>query len=178
MIVANAILGDVTDPAFAARTVDELPVTSRDAERRRLRGTTAAGVEVRVDLAEPRFLRHGAVLSDDGERAIVVQRVPEEAVVVRLDPAAAVAELVSAALLLGHALGNQHVPIEVHGTQLYVPITTSARLALESVRAAAPISAAVTLERVRLGAERPLWAGRSDRPAHGHGHGHDHGDSP
>lgn len=170
VIVVRAIVGHRAEPRFATRTLEALPVSSRDAERRRLHGVTSAGTEVRIDLAVGAFLRHGAVLADDGSRAIVVERVPEDVVVVRLDPGAPAGDLVAAAFAIGHALGNQHVPMEVQGTQIHVPITTSPQLALDTLRAIAPAPASVSIEAVRLAADRPVWSPR--RPG---GHAHDHG---
>ena len=170
MIVARAILGHRDEARFAARTLEALPVSSRDAERRRLHGVTSAGTEVRIDLVAGEFLRHGAVLADDGSRAIVVERVPEDVVVVRLDERAPAGDLAAAAFAIGHALGNQHVPMEIQGTQVHVPITTSPQLALDTIRGIAPASASVGVETVRLAADRPVWSPR--RPG---GHGHDHG---
>jgi hypothetical protein len=44
-----------------------------------MRGVSAGGTSVAVDLARGSFLRHGAVLADDGERIIVVDRALEAA---------------------------------------------------------------------------------------------------
>lgn len=171
MIVSDAIVGHVDEPRFSGRTLDRLPVTSRDAERRRLHSATESGREVRIDFAEPLFLSHGAVIWDDGTVAITIDRVPEQALVIRLAAGRRVEEIAAEAVRVGHALGNQHLPIEVEALEIRVPITTSPGLALELGRAAAPASASVALESVRLGKDDPIWRRESAHSAHRHTHG-------
>jgi urease accessory protein len=158
------ILGDADEQRFAARRIERLTVTAADAPKRRLRALTDAGSDVAVDLPRGSYLRHGAVLADDGERIVVVERAREEAMVVRLDPELPPAELVEAAARLGHALGNQHVPLEVEDGELRVPVTTSREVAEQTVRALGLPGVQVEFRDVALGRERPLTAG-----AHHHG---------
>ena len=88
-------------------------MTSGDASARRLRGRTDAGTDVAVDLDRGTYLRHGAVVADDGETIVVVDRVPEDAVAVRLATGLPADELVRQAALIGHAFGNQQVGAQV-----------------------------------------------------------------
>ena len=163
MLLAREIIGDADEERFAGRRVERLLVASHDASKRRLRGLTDAGTDVAVDLERGSYLRDGAVLGDDGERIVVAERAPEQAMVVRLSPGLRPEELLAQAVSLGHAFGNQHVPVEVDGAEIRVPITTSREVAAETVRALGLERAEVTFELVRLGRERPLAA-----PAHRH----------
>jgi len=164
VLLVREILGDASEPRFAGRRVERLLVGSHDAAKRRLRGTTDADTDVAVDLERGSHLRHGAVLADDGSRIVVVERRLEEAMVVQLSPGLEPGELLAQAVLLGHAFGNQHVPVEVEDGEVRVPITTSRELAAETVRGLGLHGAEVTFGPVRLGCERPLSA-----PAHRHG---------
>jgi urease accessory protein len=159
MLLVREILGDVGEPRFAGRRVERLPVDSAAAAKRRLRLATDAGSDVAVDLDRTAYLRDGAVLWDDGEYIVVVERTPEAALVVRLGPGP---DLVARAVRLGHAFGNQHVPVEVEGNEVRVPITTSRAIAEQTVQALGLGAFELSFDDVALGRERPL----------GYGHGH------
>ncbi len=159
MLLVQEILGDVGEPRFARRRIERLPVNSSAAAKRRQRLTTDAGTDVAVDLERTAYLRDGAVLSDDGEVIVVVERTPEPALVMRLAPGP---DLVARAVRLGHAFGNQHVPVEVVGDEIRVPITTSREIAEQTVRALDLGAVELSVSDVPLGREHPL--------AHGHVH--------
>ena len=162
MLLVRELLGDAAEARFAGRRVERLAVGSGDASKRRLRGLTDSGTDVAVDLERGAYLRDGAVLDDDGERVVVVERTPEEAMIVRLSSSLGREELLTQAVRLGHAFGNQHVPVEVAAGEIRVPITTSREIAEETARGLG-IDAEVAFALVPLGRERPLTA-----PAHRH----------
>jgi urease accessory protein len=157
-LFAGEILGDDTDPRFAGRVRERLRVASHDAAKRRLRATTDAGTDIAVDLPRGSFLCHGAVIADDGARIVVVDRVPEEALVLRFSSELSRNDLVAAAARLGHAFGNQHVPIAAVAGEIRVPLTTSREIAARTVRALGLDGVDIRFEFVRLAAERPLTA--------------------
>jgi urease accessory protein len=70
------------------------------------------------------------------------------------------AEAVRAAALVGHAFGNQHVPVDVQGTVLRMPVTTSEEIARATV-------AALGLDGVAVS-----FADAAHRPAAAHHHPH------
>jgi urease accessory protein len=160
----EAILGRRDDPRFAGRSVDELPVTWAEAGRRRLRRATASGRDVAVDLPRGAFLADGAVLDDDGTCIVAVARTREPALVIRLSEALSADERVRCAALLGHAFGNQHVPVDCEDGNLRVPLTTSEAVGRATVEALALAGVTVTVEDVALARRNPL-----------HATGHDHG---
>jgi urease accessory protein len=155
-LVVTEILGDAGEPRFAGRRVELLAVTSADAAKRRLRAQTDAGTDVAVDLPRGSYLHHDAVLADDGERAIVVGRTPEEAIVIRLDPAAEATQLIAFAARIGHAFGNQHVPLEVEDGEIRAPVTTSREVAEQTVRALGLPGVTIEFRMVRFGCSRAL----------------------
>lgn len=159
----DSILGDRADERFAGRLVDPVSLTAADAAKRRLRLRSACGVDLAVDLPRGSYLRDGAVLHDDGERVVAIERRPEEAVVVRLAPELAPAELLRQAVALGHAFGNQHVPVEVEDGEIRIPVTTSAAIVAETIERLHLHGAAWEVRDVPLGRERPLAA-----PGHHH----------
>jgi urease accessory protein len=167
MLQAGEILGRAGEARFRGRRVEHLSVDWVEASKRRLRRRTDAGTDVAVDVARGTYLADGAVLADDGERIVVVERRPERALVVRLDPGRPSGELARAAVLVGHAFGNQHVPLEVEGHEIRVPLTTSEAVARATVEGLGLAGVEVATELVALGRERPMPVG------HAHGH-HDH----
>lgn len=168
MLLVQAILGRHDDPRYAGRRVERLLLTSTAAAKRRFRATTDAGSDVALDLVRGSYLGHGAVLFDDGERIIVVQREPEEALVIRLSSTLEHAELVRQAALIGHAFGNQHVPLEVANGEIHVPITTSREIAAATAERLELSGAEVSFAHVEFARHFPLAAG--------HGHHADAGD--
>lgn len=172
----DTILGDRDDARFAGRTVDELPVTWAEAGRHRLRRATAGGLDVAVDLPRGAFLADGAVLADDGGTIVAVARAPEPALVIRLATALDDAARLRAAALIGHAFGNQHVPVDVEGDAIRVPLTTSEEVARATLTGLHLHGVELTVEPVALARRSPLHAaGHGGHEHGGAGHGHAHG---
>ena len=165
MLLVQAILGHSDEPRFAGRRVERLFVTSAAAAKRRFRARTEAGSDVALDLPRGSYLEDGAVLVDDGERIVIATREPEEALVIRLSSTLEPGELVRQAALIGHAFGNQHVPLEVSEGEIRVPITTSREIAAATAKRLELPDVHLSFARVELGRRRPFAA------AHDH-HGH------
>ncbi len=164
MLVVAALLGEADEPRYAGRRRDPVSVSQADAGKRRLRLRSTEGADVAIDLPRGSYLHDGAVLHDDGERILVVERPPEQALLVRFSPSLGREALAEAAARIGHAFGNQHVPLDVADGVLLVPITTSAELAAETVRGLHLEGVEIELSQVKLGRRRPL----------SHGHAHEH----
>ena len=169
MLLVRTIIGDAHDARFATRRVERFLVSSADASKRRLRGRTDAGTDLAVDLARGAYLSDGAVLDDDGERVVVVERKPEQALIVRLSAALDHTELIRQAVRLGHAFGNQHVPVEVEGEEVRIAITTSQEIAVDTVSALRLDGAEIAIELVTLGRQRPPHGHAHHQYVEGHG---------
>lgn len=159
MLLAREILGRLDEPRFAGRRVERLAVDWAAAAKRRLRGDTDAGTDIALDLPHGSYLADGAVLHDDGVRVVAVARSAEPALVVRFDAALPASALAGQAARLGHAFGNQHVPLDVEDGAIRVPITTSEQVARDTVTALGLDGATVTVEQVALGAHAPFATG-------------------
>ena len=97
---------------------------------------------------------------------MVVARTPEPALVIRISGSLDPDERVRQAALLGHAFGNQHVPVDVEGADLRVPLTTSEAIARLTVEALGLSGLTMSVEVVALARRTPLHATR-----HSHGTG-------
>lgn len=155
-VTATRVLGHRDDPEFAGRGRDPVAVAWDEASKPRLRRTSALGRDVLVDVGRGHYLADGDVLADDGSTVLVVERPAERALVVRLDPGCPLEQLVHDAVRIGHAFGNQHVPIEPDGTTVLVPLTTSEDVARSTVESLGLSTARVTVAEVRLGCRAPL----------------------
>jgi urease accessory protein UreF/urease accessory protein UreE len=160
-VLARSIVGQRDEPRFAQRRVERLWVAWHEASKRRLRRATDAGTDVAVDLPRGVYLADGAVLADDGRRVIVAERRPEPALVIRLAADAPPERLADQALRLGHAFGNQHVPVEVDGAEVRVPLTTSERVARATVDALGLEGVRAEVAQVALGRDVPLPSGHA-----------------
>lgn len=157
------LLGQLEEPRYARRRVVEVPVAWDEASRRRLRRTAADGTDVAIDLQEGGYLADGAVLADDGECVFVVTRPIEPALIVRFDLQLSPARLVEQALAVGHAFGNQHVPVDVANGEARIPLTTSETVARATVQALELEGATVAVAGAALGRRTPLSIGHAHR---------------
>ncbi len=171
-LVCSRILGDRTDESFVGRRVDIVFVSAADASKRRLRLVSDSGRDVAVDLPRGSFLRDGAVLADDGQCIVAVSRTLEDAMLVTISGELDSAMRVAAALRIGHTFGSQHVPAEVVGDTLVVPITTSREVARRTLEALELAGVEAHFEKRALACLHPL-AGHS-HPAGAADSGHRH----
>jgi len=133
LVRVAAVLGSSADDGWAGRLagarIDVVHIGQAEAQKSRLRKTTANGTEIAVSLDRGTQLRDGDVLYwDDERRAAIVAHVDLGDVLV-IDLSAVVTrpvtEAMSACFELGHALGNQHWAAVVKGLRVYVPLTVS-----------------------------------------------------
>jgi urease accessory protein len=161
VLSVDEILGDRHEPRFRGRRTERLQVDSADAAKRILRRATDVGTDVAIALPRGSYLADGAVLADDGARIVVVERLPEPAVVVSFSPALSKAQLLDAGVRIGHAFGNQHVPLEIEGDELYIPVTTSAEVVRETIARLELPGVSTALASVPLARRHPLAIGHA-----------------
>ena len=139
MIVVEAIAGNLGEDARlrdlhqryqAAGRTEALELTPLEAQKGRLRTVTDKGTPLGLSLGRGTVLRDGDVLFlDEAEERMIVARLkPEEVLVITLKPAASPAELLRVAVQLGHVLGNQHWPVKIEGTAVYVPVSVDKKV--------------------------------------------------
>lgn len=157
---ADAILGYITDPAFASRRVHHVDIGWGDAVKPRQLVTADTGVRVRILMPRGTLLHDGAVIADDGEQVVVVRRPAEPAVVARFDQ-----NDPRAMLLLGYVLGNQHAPVDISADSVAAPLFTSAHAAEHLL---------TDLGVVGKVADVPLAADGWSRTSASHAHSHSH----
>ena len=160
----TALLGHADDARFAGRRAVPVPVAWDEAGRRRLRRGPRTARTSSSTSRTPPTSPTAPSCTTTATRILVVARTPEPALVVRLDPTAPPARLVAQALALGHAFGNQHVPIDVADGEARVPITTSEPIARATIDALGLEGATVELAEVALGRDAPAPGRACPRP--------------
>jgi urease accessory protein len=162
-LLIREILGQTDDAGFVGRRRDPMSVASDEARRRRLRGVTAGGTSVALDLPRGSFLHDRAVLHDDGATIIVVERAVEPALVVRVDPALSREVALGQAARVGHWAGNQHLLVETAGDEIRVRIATTPELMLRAAQALGLTGAEIRVASVAFACDQP--------PSLAHAHG-------
>jgi urease accessory protein len=110
-------------------TFEQVVIGADERKKSRLRVETDAGTDLGIVVQRPE-LRPGDVLFVEETAAAVIAFEEREAYVIELpDPGG---ETVSAAVELGHRIGNQHWDIAVEGETIYVPLDVEKRI-LEDV---------------------------------------------
>jgi len=139
MIVVQEILGNLgEDPRLgelgqawdALGRVERVDLTPLEAQKGRLRTVTDKGTPLGMSLGRGTVLRDGDVvyLNEAEGRMIVARLKPEEVLVITLKPGSPPAELLRVAVQLGHVLGNQHWPVKIEGTAVYVPVSVDKKV--------------------------------------------------
>jgi len=133
MKVIETLLGNSEDPAWKVRLenarVDVLSLDQWQAQKNRFRRKTDGGIDLAISLERNIHLHDGDVLFwDNASRLAIITRIQlKDVMVIRLDGVLLQAPdlLGRTCLELGHALGNQHWPAVVKGTNVYVPLTVN-----------------------------------------------------
>ncbi|MDG4898648.1 hypothetical protein P9272_34620 [Mesorhizobium sp. WSM4976] len=156
MLVSNGIVGSVGSVEDATGTLDFIDVPWAEAAKRLLRRRTKGGLDFALSMQHSQYLFHGAVLYNDEDHTVVVRRPEELALIVDLSQTSSVPDIVRQAALIGHAFGNQHVPVEVDGCCILMPMLSSEDLMTKTVSDLKLGELSLRFDRVRLGASRPL----------------------
>ncbi|MDF2698369.1 MAG: ureE [Labilithrix sp.] len=136
MLLIESVLGNVRDPEWKARidgaAVDRLRLDQWEAQKNRLRKMTEGGLELALSLDRHVYLHDGDVLLFDASSRRVVLAALDLSEVMVVDLAEleeqSPSEIISVAVELGHALGNQHWPAVVKGTKVFVPLAVDRKV--------------------------------------------------
>jgi len=139
MIVVEEIVGNVGEDVRlrdlyrqwqAAGRAEMVELTPLEAQKGRLRTVTDKGTPLGMSLGRGTVLRDGDVvyLNEVEGRMIVARLKPEEVLVITLKPGLSPAELLRVAVQLGHVLGNQHWPVKIEGTSVYVSVSVDKKV--------------------------------------------------
>ncbi len=139
MIIVEEILGNVGEDTRlgdlhrrwrATGRAETVELTPLEAQKGRLRTATDKGAPLGISLGRGTVVRDGDVLylNESEGRMIVARLKPEEVLIITVKPAASAAELLRVAVQLGHVLGNQHWPVKIEGTSVYVPVSVDKKV--------------------------------------------------
>jgi urease accessory protein len=103
-----------------------------EAQKNRFRKHSQQGMELAVSLDRNVHLRDGDVLIwDEIKRAAIVVRIElKDVLVIQLNQllATSAEQMLRTCVELGHAVGNQHWPAVVKGTQVFIPLTVDRKV--------------------------------------------------
>lgn len=187
MKIYTQIIGNTASPhwAEAMQSIEKeyIDLDHWSAQKSRLVATGSLGNTYAISLDRGRRLSDGDIIYYSAEEglAVVIRIALDEVMVLTLDPErmGSVERLLTSAVELGHALGNQHWPAVVRGAQVFVPMSID-RKVMESVMKSHPIEG---LEyEFRPGSEiipylsphelRLLFGGSTEQCHHNHNHSH------
>ena len=187
MKIYTQIIGNTASPhwAEAMQSIEKeyIDLDHWSAQKSRLVATGSLGNTYAISLDRGRRLSDGDIIYYSAEEglAVVIRIALDEVMVLTLDPErmGSVERLLTSAVELGHALGNQHWPAVVRGAQVFVPMSID-RKVMESVMKSHPIEG---LEyEFRPGSEiipylsphelRLLFGGSTEQCYHNHNHSH------
>jgi len=208
MIIIEQIVGNSQDPQWQTRLadaeIDWLLLDQWEAQKSRLRKSTAQEVELALSLDRNTHLHDGDILvwNEADRRAIVARIELNDVLVIDLTDVIATDRdtLVRTMFELGHAIGNQHWPAIVKGSRIFVPLTVDRKVMASVMKTHAfphvhydfmsgaeviPYMAPHEARRLFGGATAASHShshthpGHQDRHTHEdnghrHGHGHDH----
>lgn len=139
-MIYTEILGNIAQQKwaelYAASAVEHITLDQWAAQRSRLKAVGDRGNEYAIALKRRTTLRDGDVVSYNAEeRQMVVIRLRLNDIL-EIDLGALAnmdsETIISTAVELGHAIGNQHWPAVVRGTKVFVPMTVD-RKVMQSV---------------------------------------------
>lgn len=139
-MIYTEILGNIAEEKwaelYAASAVEHITLDQWAAQRSRLKAVGDRGNEFAIALKRRTTLRDGDVVSYNAEeRQMVVIRLRLNDIL-EIDLGALAnmdsETIISTAVELGHAIGNQHWPAVVRGTKVFVPMTVD-RKVMQSV---------------------------------------------
>lgn len=107
---------------LSAGRVDRVILSRREAAKVRMRTTSQGGLDVIIDVPRGTTIKHGDVLSLEGDRMLVAEWSPEEAMIIAIDTSGDCRKRVETATRLGYILGMKHFPLFVEGNEILVPV--------------------------------------------------------
>ena len=140
MHIYRNILGNIGEPQWSAKLgsadISHIELDQWTAQKSRFVAHDNKGREYAIALKRGSHIHDGDILDYDSERnRLTLLRlrlndimVIDMAPLTRMEPQT----IISTAVELGHAIGNQHWPAVVHGTKVYVPLTVD-RKVMQSV---------------------------------------------
>ena len=138
MQIFKSIIGNLSDPKWqrvrGEFLVEHIQLEEWQAQRSRIIALSDAGNQYAIALPRHTILRDGDILSADEEHIVAIRLRLSQIMTIDLSQVARLkpAEIISASVELGHALGNQHWPAVVKGEKVFVPMVADRRV-MESV---------------------------------------------
>ena len=140
MHIYRNILGNIGEPQWSAKLgsadISHIELDQWTAQKSRFVAHDNKGREYAIALKRGSHIHDGDLLDYDSEnnRLTLLRLRLNDIMVIDMGPLTRMEPqtIISTAVELGHAIGNQHWPAVVHGTKVYVPLTVD-RKVMQSV---------------------------------------------
>ena len=140
MHIYRNILGNIGEPQWSAKLgsadISHIELDQWTAQKSRFVAHDNKGREYAIALKRGSHIHDGDILDYDSEnnRLTLLRLRLNDIMVIDMGPLTRMEPqtIISTAVELGHAIGNQHWPAVVHGTKVYVPLTVD-RKVMQSV---------------------------------------------
>ena len=140
MRIYRNILGNIGEPQWSAKLgsadISHIELDQWTAQKSRFVAHDNKGREYAIALKRGSHIHDGDILDYDPEsnRITLLRLRLNDIMVIDMGPLTRMEPqtIISTAVELGHAIGNQHWPAVVHGTKVYVPLTVD-RKVMQSV---------------------------------------------
>ena len=142
-------LGDAYLTLGKEKKVERILLPRMEAQRSRMRRSSDAGTDIAINLQHGVILKHGDVLLIDENKLIVVEYLPEDVLGFKIKKELSSDEQVSAAVKLGHIIGNLHRSIFTIDNVTYMPIQSESEVA-NIRRNLAPIIACIDIIHTKI----------------------------
>lgn len=135
LLVLTAVAGNIhSDRRIAGKwrraelagVAEQLPMSRTEMSKVRMRRKTDRGTDVGLVLERGTRLHHGDVFNAK-EKLIIVVQMPERVASVVISKRGA-RQLIDAAALVGHAIGNRHKPIAIEQGKISFPIQNESEI--------------------------------------------------
>ncbi len=107
---------------LASGGVEKVSIGRGEATKNRMRVVSDRGKDVIIDVPRGLTIRDGDVLAGDGDWMLVVEWLPEDALILTVDRSADWKEQVERAVRLGYVLGMKHFHPFIAGNEVVVPV--------------------------------------------------------
>ena len=140
MRIYRNILGNIGEPQWSSKLgsadISHIELDQWTAQKSRFVAHDNKGEEYAIALKRGTHIHDGDILDYDPEsnRITLLRLRLNDIMVIDMGPLTRMEPqtIISTAVELGHAIGNQHWPAVVHGTKVYVPLTVD-RKVMQSV---------------------------------------------
>ena len=139
MIHINRIIGNINSDSDLGEKyqimmkkdkVEKIQISRLEADRTRIRKLSNKGTDVALTMESGSHINDGDIVLLTEEKMVIAKRESENVVIISLNDAISIQQILETAIKLGHIIGNMHRPIKVTNNKVYFPIQSDSEIEL------------------------------------------------